>query len=120
MDSSDIWTLNGTSMLVLMVTGISHLAALKITLPLNMANEPIAVSFDESVNAIKAAIPGIIQNPRVGIICGSGLSGLVNSFRNTILIPYENIPGFVTSTGESDFMDPKSPLTDLWAYSTGS
>lgn len=84
-----------------------------------MANEPIAVSFDESLNAIKAAVPDILQNPRVGIICGSGLSGLVNSFRNVVLIPYENIPGFVTSTGESDFIDPNSSFTDLWSRSTG-
>ena len=84
-----------------------------------MANEPIAVSFDESLNAIKAAVPGILQNPRVGIICGSGLSGLVNSFRNVVLIPYQNIPGFVTSTGEPDFMDPNFSFTDIWSRSTG-
>ena len=61
--------------------------------------EPIVVSFDESVDAIKAAVPNILQNPRVGIICGSGLSGLVDSFRDVVLVPYQSIPGFGTSTG---------------------
>jgi len=85
-----------------------------------MGDEPISVSFDESVNAIKAAIPNNLQNPRVGIICGSGLSGLVDSFKNVVLVPYEDIPGFVTSTGKSDFVDPNSLFIDLYSCSTWS
>jgi purine-nucleoside phosphorylase len=32
--------------------------------------------------------------PEVGIICGSGLSGLANTLDNKETIPYEDIPGF--------------------------
>jgi len=65
---------------------------------MGLVSEPIAVSFNESVDAIKAVVPDILQNPRVGIICGSGLSGLVDSFSDKVLVPYENVPGFATST----------------------
>jgi len=59
----------------------------------------VAISFEESVNTIRRVLPNNLQNPHVGIICGSGLSGLVNNFRDVVFVPYENIPGFVTSTG---------------------
>jgi purine-nucleoside phosphorylase len=36
--------------------------------------------------------------PVVGIICGSGLSGLSNSLTNTETFHYENIPGFPQAT----------------------
>jgi purine-nucleoside phosphorylase len=62
-----------------------------------MGNE---APFDASVDAIKRVVPVNLQSPRVGIICGSGLSGIVNNFRDVVLIPYENIPGFSKSTGE--------------------
>ena len=59
------------------------------------------LSFDVSIDAIKSALPANLQSPRVGIICGSGLSGLVNVFRDVVLVPYENIPGFSKSTGRA-------------------
>mmetsp|Transcript_61532 Transcript_61532/g.91489 ORF Transcript_61532/g.91489 Transcript_61532/m.91489 type:complete len:390 (+) Transcript_61532:139-1308(+) len=34
------------------------------------------------------------QLPVLGIICGSGLSGLSSALTNTTMIPYESIPGF--------------------------
>jgi purine-nucleoside phosphorylase len=71
-----------------------------------MGEELIAVSFDDSVNTIKALLPDVLHRPCVGIICGSGLSGLVDSFRDVVIVPYENIPGFATSTGKSEFMKP--------------
>ncbi|PPQ77945.1 hypothetical protein CVT25_015420 [Psilocybe cyanescens] len=55
-------------------------------------------SFQASIDAIKSALPPNLQSPRVGIICGSGLSGIVDVFRNTVIVPYENIPGFSKST----------------------
>ncbi|KAF9485616.1 hypothetical protein BDN70DRAFT_795447 [Pholiota conissans] len=55
-------------------------------------------SFASSIDAIKTALPKKLQNPRVGIICGSGLSGIVDIVRDVVLVPYENIPGFSTST----------------------
>jgi purine-nucleoside phosphorylase len=60
--------------------------------------DDVPLSFEASIDAIKGALPVNLKSPRVGIICGSGLSGLVNVFRDVVLIPYENIPGFSKST----------------------
>lgn len=40
----------------------------------------------------------IIRNPIIGIVCGSGLSGLSQSLKETITINYEDIPGFPHAT----------------------
>lgn len=37
--------------------------------------------------------------PEVGIVCGSGLGGLAAELQLACEIKYENIPGFVSSTG---------------------
>ncbi len=37
--------------------------------------------------------------PLIGIVCGSGLSGLSKTLTNTITIKYSQIPGFPASTG---------------------
>ena len=37
--------------------------------------------------------------PKVGIVCGSGLSTLAESLTDPIYVPYGELPGFVTSTG---------------------
>ena len=37
--------------------------------------------------------------PKVGIICGSGLSTLAASFTDPVYVPYGEIPGFEVSTG---------------------
>jgi len=60
----------------------------------------IPQSFGASLEAIKGALPANLQSPRVGIVCGSGLSGIADQFKDTVLVPYENIPGFSKSTGE--------------------
>ena len=60
----------------------------------------ISQSFGTSLEAIKGALPANLQSPCVGIVCGSGLSGIAAQFRDTVLVPYENIPGFSKSTGE--------------------
>ncbi len=41
-----------------------------------------------------------ITSPRVGIVLGTGLNGLVNFIEDKISIPYDDIPGFPTSTVE--------------------
>ncbi|XP_077452347.1 purine nucleoside phosphorylase 6 isoform X1 [Stigmatopora argus] len=38
------------------------------------------------------------QRPRVAIICGSGLGGLADLIDDKTIFPYEDIPGFPTST----------------------
>lgn len=57
-------------------------------------------SFGPTLEAIKSKLPEKLQNPQIGIICGSGLSGLVDTLREVEVVPYENIPGFGRSTGE--------------------
>lgn len=38
------------------------------------------------------------MRPEIGIICGSGLSGLSNSLQNSQTVNYEDIPGFPQAT----------------------
>jgi len=54
----------------------------------------------ETANFIKKSLSDAVKNPRVGIICGSGLGGLVNAFStdSRVEIPYSDIPNFATST----------------------
>ncbi|KAF5348927.1 hypothetical protein D9756_009731 [Leucocoprinus leucothites] len=47
---------------------------------------------------IRSQLPSELQHPRIGIVCGSGLSGLAAVIHNIQKIPYESIPGFGTST----------------------
>ena len=37
--------------------------------------------------------------PLIGIVCGSGLSGLSKALTDTVTIKYSQIPGFPSSTG---------------------
>ncbi|KAF8824897.1 hypothetical protein HHX47_DHR7000657 [Lentinula edodes] len=54
--------------------------------------------FNATLQVLKELVPPALQNPRVGIICGSGLSGLAATLRQTVLVPYDRLPGFVHST----------------------
>ncbi|KAF5324996.1 hypothetical protein D9619_009784 [Psilocybe cf. subviscida] len=63
-----------------------------------MESHSTPVSFDVSIKAIRGALPENLQSPRVGIVCGSGLSGIGYILRDSVLVPYENIPGFSKST----------------------
>jgi purine-nucleoside phosphorylase len=65
-----------------------------------MPEEHQETPFDAAVEAIKSKLPERLQNPRVGIVCGSGLGGIVDCIRDLVLVPYSTIPGFVESTGE--------------------
>lgn len=56
--------------------------------------------FVETLQAIESFLPIKLQKPRIGIVCGSGLSGLVDSFREVVIVPYDKLPGFAKSTGE--------------------
>ncbi|KAK7062810.1 Purine nucleoside phosphorylase [Paramarasmius palmivorus] len=58
----------------------------------------IAATFSKTIEAIQKAVPQKLQKPRVGIICGSGLSGLAASLKETVLVPYDTLPGFAKST----------------------
>jgi len=54
--------------------------------------------FGATIESIEPRLPELLRGPRVGIVCGSGLSGLMESLRETVLIPYETLPGFAKST----------------------
>ena len=64
-----------------------------------MKNDVETLSFGPSIDAIRAELPLYLQAPRVGIICGSGLSNIVTMFHNVVRIPYAKIPGFSKITG---------------------
>ena len=54
------------------------------------------MSHEEVASRLQARIGGRV--PEVGIICGSGLSGLSKSLTNAITVPYSEIPGFLDTT----------------------
>ncbi|RDB28117.1 Purine nucleoside phosphorylase [Hypsizygus marmoreus] len=54
--------------------------------------------FVQTLEALDALLPSKLRNPSVGIVCGSGLSGLVESFKEVEIIPYDKLPGFAKST----------------------
>lgn len=64
-----------------------------------MENDFETFPFEPSIDAIRIELPLYLQSPRVGIICGSGLSSIVTMFHEVVRIPYAKIPGFSKSTG---------------------
>ena len=52
---------------------------------------------DHAARTIRARIK---QQPRVAIVLGSGLGGFAEEFEQAVTIPYQEIPGFVTSTAQ--------------------
>ena len=44
-------------------------------------------------------VPEHLRRPRIGIVCGSGLSGLAASLRDVVHVPYGRLAGFAMSTG---------------------
>jgi purine-nucleoside phosphorylase len=69
----------------------------------------------KAASHIQLCAPDELKKPEVGIICGSGLGGLVATLETSpqFAIPYSDIPGFPQSTGQN----PKFlliVLTDFW------
>lgn len=64
-----------------------------------MANETFQ-AYRKAASYLKAEL---IQHskecPQIGIICGSGLSGLSDTLTSTLTVKYSSIPGFPPSTG---------------------
>ncbi|KAF8056904.1 nucleoside phosphorylase domain-containing protein [Lyophyllum atratum] len=58
----------------------------------------VPLPFDQTLEALTKLVPAKLQKPRIGIVCGSGLSGLVESFREVVIVPYDKLPGFAKST----------------------
>lgn len=55
----------------------------------------------ETALYLRSALPDILHNPRVAIVCGSGLGGLAETIHEEprISTAYKNIPNFPLSTG---------------------
>jgi purine-nucleoside phosphorylase len=58
-------------------------------------------TYKTSVDYLLERLPEEFKNVRLGIICGSGLGGLVDTIdqETKVEFMYKDIPGFVTSTG---------------------
>lgn len=55
----------------------------------------------ETVKYLRAQLPEALQNPKVAIVCGSGLGGLADTIEPEpkVELPYGAIPHFPKSTG---------------------
>ena len=58
-----------------------------------------------STQYILEALPHDLKHPSIGVICGSGLSGLSDIVQHNprVEIPYGKIPNFPRSTGKEIF-----------------
>lgn len=58
----------------------------------------------ETVQYIRSQLPEVLQQPKVGIICGSGLGGLADTIEAEpkVELSYSDIPHFPRSTGMSN------------------
>jgi len=60
--------------------------------------EKTSYSYEEVKKISDFLLSKTAHRPKVGIVCGSGLGGLVDGLEQQELFPYENIPGFPVST----------------------
>lgn len=60
--------------------------------------ESIPHPFEETLAAIRSQIPAELANPKIGIVCGSGLATLASHFKDKVEVAYDSLPGFVKST----------------------
>lgn len=54
----------------------------------------------ENIARLVKLLPANLRTPRVGIVCGSGLSTLAESITDCVIVPYSVLEGFGESTGE--------------------
>lgn len=55
-------------------------------------------TYRSALHTIAERVPRRLQSPKLGIVCGSGLSGLADHMRDKVLVPYEHLQGFSKST----------------------
>lgn len=55
--------------------------------------------FASTLDVLAGLLPEHLLKPRVGIVCGSGLSTLASSLRDVHEVPYSALEGFGKSTG---------------------
>ena len=54
--------------------------------------------FAEALDTLAQLLPAKLLKPRVGIVCGSGLSTLAKSLREVVEVPYDKLAGFGQNT----------------------
>lgn len=54
--------------------------------------------FSSTLDVLASLLPAHLLKPRVGIVCGSGLSTLASSLRGVVEVPYSALEGFGKST----------------------
>jgi purine-nucleoside phosphorylase len=56
----------------------------------------------ETAAYVRSQLPESLQNPKVAIVCGSGLGGLAETIESEpkVELDYGSIPNFPKSTGE--------------------
>lgn len=61
--------------------------------PLSAADlEKLPSNFVQATESIRSRLPENLQSPKWAVICGSGLSGLVDHIEERVLIDYSTIP----------------------------
>lgn len=70
-------------------------------------DKSISQRSEEALQYLKGRIPSELDQPAVGIICGSGLGGLAKSVlpQPRLEVPYKDIPHFPQSKGSFDPKD---------------
>jgi purine-nucleoside phosphorylase len=68
-----------------------------------LAAPNVYVRATETAQHVRSHLPESLQNPKVAIVCGSGLGGLADTIESEpkVELAYESIPNFPKSTGES-------------------
>ena len=55
----------------------------------------------ENIARLEKLLPADLCNPRIGIVCGSGLGTLAESITQRVIVPYRLLEGFGLSSGTS-------------------
>jgi purine-nucleoside phosphorylase len=66
-----------------------------------MAEGPAASNlYSRAENAARTIRARMTEEARIAIVLGSGLGGFAEEFENSVTMPYQQIPGFVSSTAQ--------------------
>lgn len=62
-------------------------------------SHPTSLPFASTLDILANILPAHLLKPKIGIVCGSGLSTLASTLRDVVEIPYSALEGFGKSTG---------------------
>ena len=70
-------------------------------MPPEIKDLTIAEQVRGSCTQLQGVVPEALREPKVAIVCGSGLGGLVDAIHDSprFEVPYKDIPHFPKSTG---------------------